>query len=223
MQLTAAWLLTLIALVGGLLVASTNAPPDARWLGPVFGLAAIALIPVFAAAVFRLQTKYRPQLMADQYFVQAELRVRQIAESRGLALSNAEPERLARRAARNFNVLRGASILWVDDNPTHIELEQQLLRELGVQQIDTVTSTREATERLAERPYHVVISDMHRGDNARAGLDVVPEGRRHGVPVIIYLADYDRDRGIPSGAFGITNRPDELIDLVLDALERLLG
>jgi hypothetical protein len=38
--------------------------------------------------------------------------------------------------------------------------------------------------------------------------------------VIIYLYDLDRERGVPGGAFGITNRPDELVNLVLDALER---
>ena len=39
-------------------------------------------------------------------------------------------------------------------------------------------------------------------------------------PVIFYIGIFDPKLGIPGGAFGITNRPDELLHLVLDALER---
>jgi len=41
-----------------------------------------------------------------------------------------------------------------------------------------------------------------------------------GAPVVFYIGDLDEDRGVPPGAFGITDRVEELLHLVLDALER---
>src|SRR3954452_16755273 len=123
-QLTAAWFVTLAALVGALLAASNHAG-DA-WLRGFFGIAAVAVIPIFVVAVFRLQTKYRPQLLADEYFVQVEQEVQATATNRGIELSPAQPEAIARRAARNYRALVGASILWVDDNPASVRQEQQL-------------------------------------------------------------------------------------------------
>jgi hypothetical protein len=220
-QLTAAWFLTLGALVGGLLIASTQAPADARWLGPVFGLSAVLLIPLFAAAVFTLQTRYRSQLLADEYFVQAEQGVRDAALLRGVELPPAQPERIARRAARNYEVLSGASILWVDDDPLSVQREQELLQNLGVKRIDTATTTEEATAMNAKSSYQVVISDMDRIESPKAGEELLASVGPEGPPVIIYLLNYKPELGVPDGAFGITNRPDELVDLVLDALERV--
>jgi hypothetical protein len=220
-QLTAAWFLTLGALVGGLLVASTQAPADARWLGPVFGLSAVLLIPLFAIAVFMLQTKYRSQLLADEYFVQAENSVREIAARRGVELPPAQPERIARRAARNYEVLAGASILWVDNDPSSVRREQELLRDLGVERIDTATATAEATAMIDKRTYQLVISDMKRDESPKAGEELLARVGPDAPPVIIYLLDYKPELGVPDGAFGITDRPDVLIDLILDALERV--
>ena len=39
-------------------------------------------------------------------------------------------------------------------------------------------------------------------------------------PVIFYVGEVDERRGPPPGSAGITNRPDELLHLVLDVLER---
>jgi hypothetical protein len=41
---------------------------------------------------------------------------------------------------------------------------------------------------------------------------------------IIYYAGYvDEARPVPIGAFGITDRPDEVLHLILDVLEREAG
>jgi hypothetical protein len=37
-------------------------------------------------------------------------------------------------------------------------------------------------------------------------------------PVVFYAGAIDPDRGIPPGAFGLTNRPDELYHLVMDVV-----
>ena len=38
-------------------------------------------------------------------------------------------------------------------------------------------------------------------------------------PVVFYVADFDRQRGVPAGAFGITDDVDELVHLVMDVLQ----
>jgi hypothetical protein len=40
-------------------------------------------------------------------------------------------------------------------------------------------------------------------------------------PVIFYIGQRDRERGTPADAFGITDRPDELLHMILDALARV--
>jgi len=68
----------------------------------------------------------------------------------------------------------------------------------------------------------VIISDIARGDTADQGVRDLPLLRRSApeTPVIFYVGKLDSHQGTPAGAFGITNRPQELLHLVLDALER---
>jgi hypothetical protein len=42
------------------------------------------------------------------------------------------------------------------------------------------------------------------------------------LPIIFYIGRYDPTAGTPAGAFGITNRPDQLIHLAIDALAQTL-
>lgn len=39
-------------------------------------------------------------------------------------------------------------------------------------------------------------------------------------PVVFYVGEVDPKKGTPVYAFGLTNRPDELVHLILDILER---
>jgi hypothetical protein len=67
-----------------------------------------------------------------------------------------------------------------------------------------------------------VVSDIARGQSADEGLRFLGEAKRRGVakPTIFTVARYEPDRGVPPYAFGITNRVDELLNLILDVLER---
>jgi hypothetical protein len=49
--------------------------------------------------------------------------------------------------------------------------------------------------------------------------------RRHDFrqPVVFTVGAYDPSRGTPPYAFGITNRVDELLNLLFDAIERVRG
>jgi hypothetical protein len=58
-----------------------------------------------------------------------------------------------------------------------------------------------------------------------AGIEMLTELQAAGVtlPVIFYVGVLRLGAGTPAGAFGITYRPDVLLTLVGDALERVRG
>jgi CheY-like chemotaxis protein len=131
------------------------------------------------------------------------------AQNAATALSPAEAER--------------KSILWVDDTPANNEFERQAFLALGLSVIQ-VTSTAEALRSVATKRYSLIISDMRRGDEQEAGLDLLRSLRDSGdrTPVIFYTGSFspeNRDRAIRRGAFGETNRADELITLAIGALK----
>jgi len=53
------------------------------------------------------------------------------------------------------------SVLYVDDDPSLLELSKIFLEDIGEFQIDTVDSARHALDRLQHRDYDAVISDYH--------------------------------------------------------------
>jgi hypothetical protein len=89
-QLVAAWFATLVLLVSAFLTASTTAN-DPSWLPILYGAAAVAAVPFFALFVFRLQTRYRPQLLEDKYFVKAQAERQQLTGFKDENLPGAEP------------------------------------------------------------------------------------------------------------------------------------
>ena len=129
-----------------------------------------------------------------------------------------------RRAKRHLNLLAGSAVLWVDDDHGNNRNELRMLRQLKLE-VETVCTTAEALARLDRDHFDVVLSDMARAGDAHAGLAMLAElkGRNGVPPVIFYVGDLAPEHGVPSSAFGITNRPDELLHLILDALERVKG
>jgi len=134
------------------------------------------------------------------------------------------PERRARllaRLARSGELLRGARILWVDDNPGNNRAEQALLSQFGAL-VAEATDVQSARAALRRERFDIVLSDMTK-DGPRVGRDL-PETRadqRIGVPVIAYTGADQAALDRPAGLFGITNQPDELIHLILDARARM--
>ena len=126
-----------------------------------------------------------------------------------------------RRVQLVAGVLPGARILWVDDRPENNLFERATFKSMGIG-ISLATSTEGAVATLQAEPADLLISDMERYGNRAAGLQLLE--RLQGLPerpaTIFYVGSLDRGRGTPPGAFGITNRPDELIHYVLDVLER---
>ena len=142
----------------------------------------------------------------------------------------ADQHRALARALRERKLLDGAEILWVDDCPSNNRNEARMLRSFGVM-ITFACTTEEALTALRDgdaqkQPFHMIISDIDRNyptPNPRAGLDMLPRlaaagGRQ---PVVFYVGRLDPHAGVPPGAFGITDRPDELLNLMVDALARV--
>lgn len=138
-----------------------------------------------------------------------------------VVVPEADRERVLRRAQRCVRVLTGAQALWVDDCPDNNINEIRMFRQLKVA-IDVATTTEATLEMVKATEYDFVLSDMARGNQNDAGLDFLHKLRRVGntLPVIFYIGTVDPAKGIPQQAFGLTNRPDELLHLTIDALER---
>lgn len=123
---------------------------------------------------------------------------------------------------RSQRRLQGKRILWVDDRPENNHFERQTLEALGVR-IDLSTSTEEALQKTRQRSYDLIISDMGRPPDARAGYTLLDELRRTGdkTPFIIYAGSRAPElveEARRHGAIGSTNMPQELIAMATKAL-----
>lgn len=127
--------------------------------------------------------------------------------------------RALRRLRRVQDVMDGARILWLDDHPEWNSWEIACLETAGAR-VRTVETTRAALA-LVRDGYDVIVSDVARGDIPTEGIAALPlfHEAAPDTPVVLYVGELQAN-GVPAGAFGITNRPDELLHLVLDVLER---
>jgi hypothetical protein len=166
-----------------------------------------------------------------------------------LNLRDADRKRVLQRAVMVQDALRGARILWIDDKCGGNDYERAALNALGIL-VDLASSSVEAETKLtrnrtstpdnvptadvgrdgpgeeddATRYYDAIISDIERGQGEREGIRFFDEEvwgklgpyRR----MIFYVGWLETNEKTPLHAFGITNRPDELLHLVFDALER---
>jgi CheY-like chemotaxis protein len=110
----------------------------------------------------------------------------------------------------------------VDDQPDNNKYPRQALEALGVE-VEAVLSTDEALERLRQRTFDAIISDMGRPPDSRAGYTLLDALRSRGdkTPFVIYAGSRSPEHQAESkqhGAIGCTNRADELLEMVLGAL-----
>lgn len=149
-------------------------------------------------------------------------KVQAAVEARGHPTTPQQLGRVARRLAASGPLVQGAQILWVDDEPDNNHLEARPLQDAGAT-IVFARSTREAIDQAQRMRFDLVISDIVRGNDASAGLHMTRELAASGLnaPVIFYVGQAKKP--VPADAFGITDRPDELLHLVLDALARRRG
>ncbi len=144
----------------------------------------------------------------------AEAGAESVADPRDVAAALPSP-----RAQRR---MQGSRVLWVDDQPDNNRYERQALEAFGIR-IDLSTSTDDALERIQRRSYDLIISDMGRLPDARAGYTLLDQLRSVGdqTPFIIYASSRDPKHvreAREHGAIGCTNSPQELITMVTTVL-----
>jgi CheY-like chemotaxis protein len=135
--------------------------------------------------------------------------------------SENDRSQVLRRAQYAAQVLQGAQLLWVDDNPDNNIYERRIFRSLGIF-VDLARSSEEAISMLQLTKYDVIISDLARGDARDAGLQFLDEISKRNLYrwTILYTGPRAAARGVPPKAFAITARPDHLLHYVIDAIER---
>ena len=115
-----------------------------------------------------------------------------------------------------FDNMIGKSVLWVDDNPANNELAVRALRKFRLN-VEQATSTDAALAALLRRKFDLVISDMGRGEDMRAGFDLLTRLRGSGskVPFFIFAGSDTpefRRAAAERGAQLSTNDMLELVD-----------
>ena len=149
-------------------------------------------------------------------------------EEKGVQITEDDELRVIKRAENAIDVLRDRSVLWVDDLPQNNVHEVFTLELLGLKVIQ-VTDNSNAISMLrgSGQRIYVVISDIGRPDGEPSGIDLLESLANHSVdiPLIYYITNVDERKPLPAAsngarAFGLTNRPDELVHLLLDVLER---
>lgn len=193
--------------------------PSLVWALIVIGLIIIFYGPIREELIPRM-TGIKA-LGFEATFIKKELE--RIAETEPAGTEESR-DQVARRAQRIKKVIEGGRILLVNDFPDSMRQVISILKSLGLS-VEISTSTSQALSQMTTNAYDVIISDMKRGDVVDEGLRFLNETIKRGIirPTIFTVGHYEPDRGVPPLAFGITNRVDELLNLIFDALERVRG
>ncbi len=151
-----------------------------------------------------------------------EDRLEDAAAAHGMPISHGQRAALIARVDRSGGLLKRMRILWVDDVPSNNINEEAFLKRLGAR-IEWARTSAEAAASLSARDdYRLLIADMARPGDPDQGLGLLAAVRAvdRDIPIVIYCATDQQGRDRPAGLFGITNRPDELLQLVFDVRER---
>lgn len=145
-----------------------------------------------------------------------ESAAREAKEAAEVVAESVSP-RVIRRASE-------ATVLWVDDQPNNNIYERQSLEVLGVSFM-LAKSTEEALDKIKRQKFDVIISDMGRPPDQRAGYSLLEKLCASGnqIPYIIYAgsnAPEHKAEARSRGALGSTNRASELFGYVLAALNK---
>jgi CheY-like chemotaxis protein len=141
--------------------------------------------------------------------------------AQGVQVSDGDRKGALKRLAFIAPLLRDARMLWVDDNPASTRNERAVLEGFGAR-VDTVTSSAEAERAVRDNIYTLVITDLKREGRDDEGLQFVSRlvASRTYVWTIAYTGSDQTGKARPANLFGITNRPDHLMHLVCDIVER---
>jgi CheY-like chemotaxis protein len=149
--------------------------------------------------------------------------LKQAVKSYELTTNAEELTAVVDRANRLREKLFGSRMLWVDDNIYANANIFRFLNSYGVE-IDKVASTEDALPALkwGSSAYDAIITDMKRGDEVDAGIQLIGIARTLDMkkPIIILVVELDENLGTPIGATAITDSPIQLIHYYMDVLDR---
>ena len=117
------------------------------------------------------------------------------------------------------------TILWVDDFPENNIREREILSTAGCR-FDLAVNTSEAVQKTTSRQYDLVITDMGRGSNPMAGIELLKWLRTHNVrtPAIVYCSSRAvslyGEEAINNSALLCTAGMISLLDGILQVLEQ---
>lgn len=149
--------------------------------------------------------------------------LRKAMSYRSIPLQEGHEQILLRRIQQVSPTSTPFHVLWIDDRPERNKGEKQLLCELGAHiRIDHASSSEIAENHLKSHPCDLVISDILRAGRPDEGTRFHQRLLQKGIdiPTIFYINHLDRSKGVPPGAFGITNSPEQLLHLVIDLMGR---
>lgn len=175
------------------------------------GIEATAKVRAQAAASLAAASASRPDSATSP---QATLQETRLAAQ---VVTDAITPSVIRRAERS-------TVLWVDDRPDNNVHVRQALEAVGISFVLS-TSTEDALDQINRQTFDLIISDMGRPPDPRAGYTLLDTLRASGnrTPFIIYAGSRSPEHQEESrqhGAIGCTNRPNELFEMVLSALGR---
>lgn len=120
--------------------------------------------------------------------------------------------------------LKRNRVLWVDDFPANNESVVNLFADKGVQ-FDIAVTTKQGVELFRKKEYDLIITDMGRGDERRAGLLLLKELKllHCQTPVVVYaskraILKYS-DEALRLGAYKVTTGIVNIISVISDILE----
>lgn len=128
-------------------------------------------------------------------------------------------------AAVSPRVIKKASkvkVLWVDDRPANNVYEKRSMESIGISFVTALTTT-DALNIMQHNTFDLVISDMGRPPDSRAGYTLLSKMRDSGIetPFVIYAGERTPEfiaEARELGALGCTNRPDELFEYVVSVI-----
>lgn len=166
---------------------------------------------------------FRIDLKPDEVNEAVQARVKKTGGDESVPVAPRTGDQVVDRAQRLAPQLVGRLVLWVDDHPELVKVERSLLREMGIVTV-AVRTNAQALDILSDPSgvVDVVISDIRRDDGSPGGVELLEDVRKGSKrpPVILYITRMLPDQGVPRGAFGLCNRVDELLNLVMDVLDR---
>lgn len=166
------------------------------------------------------------ELKADQsimdIYIEKEEKLNQASIKRNnLPIPDAKKDVLFQRMSRVKERSLDFRVLWIDDEPHLQRNEIEQLKEIGLE-VNVAANEEEANGLIRNFEYQLIISDIARPGREKNGIDFLNELVAEGIniPFVFYITNFDKSKGTPVNAFGITNSLAEFFHLVMDVVGR---